>query len=191
MPRLRVVLDMCRGDCDTTLPLLRCLINCAIFEEIGQALLSLSLRNSSGQGSLIKKHQYWHCELQASNECAHLAMIDVTNGACSNQLQLSFYCSLDVVPMLTWGFDRSKTVARPRIPFASLPKTCCTGLPPLCCRTASRLVRSNGANERVMTTILSHFTQTPENKERREMKRTKDMLLEILGSSPERSSASR
>ena len=67
-----------------------------------------------------------------------------------------------VVPILTWGFDRSKTVASPRIPFASLPKTCCIGLTPFCCRRASRLVRSIGANERVTTTILSHLTRTPE-----------------------------
>ena len=56
VPRRRIVLNMCGGDGDTTFPLFRCLIDCAIFEEAGQSLLCLSFRDSSGQGGLVNKH---------------------------------------------------------------------------------------------------------------------------------------
>ena len=110
----------------------------------------------------MNMHQHWALRTP-SWRGAHLAMVDVTNGACSSQLQLFVNDEANAVPILTWGFDRSKIVASPRIPFASLPSTCSTGLTPLCCRTASRLVRSMGANERVMTTILTHLALKPEH----------------------------
>ena len=56
VPRRRVVLNVCGGDGNTTFPLFGCLINCAIFEEVGQSLLSLSFRDSGSQGGLVNKH---------------------------------------------------------------------------------------------------------------------------------------
>ena len=73
------------------------------------------------------------------------------------------------IPILTWGLVRSKTVASPRNPLVSLPNTCCTGLTPLCCHRASRLVRSIGVNERVMTTILSHLPLTTNHNDRQRL----------------------
>lgn len=94
-------------------------------------------------------------------------MINVPDGACSDQFQLFVEHNADILPILTWGFERSKTVASPRIPLASFQKTCCTGLTPLCCRRASRLVRNIGANDRVTTTILLTPARTPEHDEER------------------------
>lgn len=68
------------------------------------------------------------------------------------------------IPILTWGFERSNTVASPRTPLGSLTKTCCTGLTPRCCRSASRVVRRNGASDRVKVAMLVHVYTTPENR---------------------------
>ena len=59
------------------------------------------------------------------------------------------------IPIFTWGFDRSKTVASPLTPFWSLPKICWIGLTPLCCRNASRAVRNSGATEREKEGIVT------------------------------------
>lgn len=42
-----LVLDMCRGDGDTTFALLRGLVNSAIFQKFCEAFFSLSLRDGS------------------------------------------------------------------------------------------------------------------------------------------------
>ncbi len=65
------------------------------------------------------------------------------------------------IPILTWGFERSNTVASPRTPLGSLAKTFCTGLTPRCCRSASRVVRRNGASDRVSVAMLAHVDTTP------------------------------
>jgi hypothetical protein len=44
---------VCGGDGDTTLPLLGGLVDGAIVEEVGHALLSLALGDGGGQGGLV------------------------------------------------------------------------------------------------------------------------------------------
>lgn len=57
--------------------------------------------------------------------------------------------------MLTWGFERSKTVASPRALAGSLPKTCCRGWLHVCCRIASPVVRRKGRSDLAKTAILT------------------------------------
>ena len=76
------VLDVSSGDGDTTLSLLRGLVDGTILEEVGKALLGLAL----GDGS--RKRGLWRCllgdvcRLSSILSQAHLSMIDVTNGSC-------------------------------------------------------------------------------------------------------------
>lgn len=60
-----------------------------------------------------------------------------------------------IIPMFTCGFDRSKTVAIPRAPCRSAPKTCCTGLKPLRWRRTSRAVLRRGVKERLRFDIVT------------------------------------
>jgi len=52
MPRIGVVFDMRRSNCDASFPLFGGLINGAIFEETGETLFRLSLCDRGGQGCL-------------------------------------------------------------------------------------------------------------------------------------------
>jgi hypothetical protein len=53
MPVLGGVLDVCGGDGDTTLALLRSLVDGAIVEVVGEALLGLALGDGSCEGGLV------------------------------------------------------------------------------------------------------------------------------------------
>jgi hypothetical protein len=52
VPVLGRVLDVSSGNGDTTLALLRSLVNGAIVEEVGEALLGLALGDGCGESSL-------------------------------------------------------------------------------------------------------------------------------------------
>lgn len=65
--------------------------------------------------------------------------------------------SKTALPIFTWGFVRSKTVASPRMLAGSWPKTCCKGLV-LCCLTASPVVRKKGRNDLAKAAILTQAT---------------------------------
>lgn len=127
---LGLELDVCGGDSDTTLALLRSLVNSTVFKEIGKTLGSLVLGNGSSQGSLGLTVRFGRSEGEKENR-SDLAMIDVTDGtlrkAFSNHIQKHIYHSHqrfpNYIPMLTWGFDRSKVVASRRAATRSLLKT--------------------------------------------------------------------
>ena len=79
VPLFGGILNVRGGDGDTTLPLLRSLVNGTVLEEISQALLGLALGDGGSQGSLFKLlESHW------DGDCCkvYLAVIDVANCAC-------------------------------------------------------------------------------------------------------------
>lgn len=78
---LGLELDVGSGDGDTTLALLRSLVNGGVVEEVGQALGRLVLGDGGSQGGLDEIYRLdtpWHRIDTALNP--HLAVVDVTNG---------------------------------------------------------------------------------------------------------------
>lgn len=73
------VLDVSGGDGDTTLALFWCLINRAVVEEVGEALLGLTLGDGSGEGGLYMLASGALGKLVSVFD-AHLSVIDVANG---------------------------------------------------------------------------------------------------------------
>ena len=55
MPVLGRVLDVCRGDGDTAFSLFGSLVDGAVFEELGEALFCLTLRDSCCEGCLYTR----------------------------------------------------------------------------------------------------------------------------------------
>jgi hypothetical protein len=79
-----LVLDVGGGDGDTTLALLRCLVDGAVFEELGVALLGLTLGDGGCEGCL---HAISVCVVRrcsGAKEALYLSVIDVANGTCIN-----------------------------------------------------------------------------------------------------------
>jgi hypothetical protein len=79
-----LVLDVGGGDGDTTLALLRRLVDGAVLEELGVALLGLTLGDGSCEGCL---HAISVCVVQrcsGAKEALYLSVIDVANGTCIN-----------------------------------------------------------------------------------------------------------
>jgi len=76
---IRLVLDVCSRDGDTSLSLFGSLVDGTILEELGVALFGLSLGDGSGQSSLGNvrhKHQYRRRQI-------YLSVIDVADGTCN------------------------------------------------------------------------------------------------------------
>lgn len=103
-----LVLDMGGGDGDTTLALLRRLVDGAVLEELGKALLGLALGDGGCEGCL------WAisvCSLRGrsgAKEALYLSVIDVANGTCMALGGDEQCIEDDGVPMLTWGLSRVK-----------------------------------------------------------------------------------
>lgn len=77
------VLDVSSGDGDTTLSLLRGLVDGTILEEVGKALLGLALGDGSRKRSLRRSLLGDVCRLDSLLSRAHLSVIDVANGSCN------------------------------------------------------------------------------------------------------------
>jgi hypothetical protein len=77
-----LVLDVGGGDGDTTLALLRRLVNGTVLEELGVALLGLTLGDGGCEGCLwaISVCSLRRCS--GAKEALYLSVIDVANGTC-------------------------------------------------------------------------------------------------------------
>lgn len=81
MPVVGGVLDVCGGDGDTTLALLRGLVDGAILEELGVALLCLTLGDGGCEGGLSRMLDDDEGRGQEGGVSC-LSVIDVTDGSC-------------------------------------------------------------------------------------------------------------
>ena len=77
-----LVLDVGGGDGDTTLALLRRLVDGTVLEELGVALLGLTLCDGGCEGGLGAISMCWMRECPGAKETLYLSVIDVTDGAC-------------------------------------------------------------------------------------------------------------
>lgn len=71
---------MCGGNGDTTLPLLGCLVNGAIIEEVGESLLGLPLGNGGGECCLETQKVNCYILENEAMFCSYLSVINVANG---------------------------------------------------------------------------------------------------------------
>ena len=77
-----LVLDVGGGDGDTTLALLRRLVDGAVLEELGVALLGLTLGDGGCERCLWAISVCSCGGARGAKEALYLSVIDVTNGTC-------------------------------------------------------------------------------------------------------------
>jgi hypothetical protein len=102
-----------------------------------------------------------------------LAVIDVTNCTCTSKHKPISWLD-EYIPILTWGFVRSKAVAYVRAAFKTIApffrrRACCKGLTELPCCRADRAVRRKGVTVRANAGMINELMQIKKRGEKKNM----------------------